>query len=276
MLGSNPLHCSRSLLLQCMSGPTRLSPLARYFLSVSCPIAFSLILLVPAAAPASPQTAAPASRKTLSQVVDDYTAAVGGKAALDAISSLQITGRPPGAGPLSRTRLILDWKAPSKALETSKSTLTTSQTGYDGKQGWYLPQHGRSHHLTQEKVDLLLLTCNPLRFVHLQEIYPAAALEGQAELDGRAVDVVVAKTWEGERRLSFDSQTHLLLQLEDRLKSGGKPRLTRFSNYKDFGEVKIPAEIEQDPPYGTQPNGIHIEKVHFNVKFKDIQFENPR
>ncbi len=177
---------------------------------------------------------------------------------------------------MSRTSLTLYWKAPGKAMEISKSTFTASQSGYDGKQGWYLPQHGRSHHLTQEKVDLLLLTCNPLRFVRLQELYPGATLEGETKLDGQAVYVVLAHTWEGERRLFFDSQTHLLVRLEDRLKSGDKPRLTRFSNYKDFGDIKMPTEIEQDPPYGTEPNGVHIEKVHFNVKLKDIQFENPR
>lgn len=225
-------------------------------------------------AAASAQTTA--TSKTLGQVIDSYTAAVGGKAALDRISSWQITGNPPDSGLMNRTTLISYWKAPNKVLQISKSTFATSQTGYDGKQGWYLPQHGKSHHLTQEKVDLLLLTCNPLRFVRLQEIYPGATIEGETKLDGQPVDVVLAHTWEGERRLFFDSQTHFLLRLEDRLKSSDKPRLTRFSNYKDFGDIKMPTQIEQDPPYGTQPNGIHIEKVHFNVQLKDIQFENPR
>ncbi len=233
--------------------------------------AFFLIL-----ASASAQTSTTAATKTLDQVLDAYTAAVGGKAALDGISSLQITGKPPGSGLLSHTSISSYWKAPGKALEISKSTFATIQSGFDGKQGWYIPQHGRSHHLRQEKVDLLLLTSNPLRFAHLREIYPGATLEGESKLDGQPVDVVLAHTWEGERRFFFDSQTHFLLRLEDRLKSGDKPRLTRFSNYKDFGDVKIPTEIEQDPPYGTEPNGIHIEKVHFNVKLKDIQFENPR
>lgn len=227
-------------------------------------------------ATASAQTTPTASSTTLGQVIDGYTTAVGGKAALDGFSSWQITGKPPGAGLMSRTSLVCYWKAPSKALETSKSTFAMIQSGYDGKQGWYLPQHGKSHHLTQEKVDLLLLTCNPLRFVHLQETYPGATLEGEMKLDGQPVEVVLAHTWEGERRFFFDSQTHFLVRLEDRLKSGDKARLTRFSNYKEFGTILMPTEIEQDPPYGTEPNGIHIEKVHFNVKLKDIQFENPR
>src|SRR5208283_3748243 len=184
--------------------------------------------------------------------------------------------KPLDAGLMNRTTLILYWKAPSKALEISKSTFATSQTGYDGKQGWNLLQHGRSHRLTQEKADLLLLMCNPLRFVHLKEIYPGATLEGETKLDGQPVDVILAHTWEGERRLFFDSQSHFLLRLEDRLKSSEKPRLTRFSNYQDFGDIKLPREIAQDPPYGTQPNGVHIDKVHFNVKLKDIQFETPR
>jgi hypothetical protein len=238
------------------------------------PLCLALLSLILAAA--SAQTTTPASSKTLGQVIENYTAAVGGKAALDGISSWQISGKPPDSGLLTRTSLISYWKAPGKALEVSKSTFAVIQTGYDGKQGWYLPQHGKSHHLTQEKVDLLLLTCNPLRFVHLQELYPGATLEGETNLDGQPVDVVLAHTWEGERRFFFDSQTHFLLRLEDRLKSGTKPRLTRFSGYKEFGGIKMPTEIEQDPPYGTQPNGIHIEKVHFNVKLKDIQFENPR
>ncbi len=152
------------------SGPNRPSRLALFFLILAA---------------ASAQTTTTPSSKTLSQVIDGYTAAVGGKAALDGISSWQITGKPPGSGPMGRTSLVLYWKAPSKALQLSKSTFATVETGYDGKQGWYLPQHGRSHHMTQEKVDLLLLTCNPLRFVHLQQIYPGATLEGEAKLDGQ-------------------------------------------------------------------------------------------
>ena len=235
---------------------------------------FALFFLILGAALA--QNTTTPSPKTLGQVIESYTAAVGGKAALDGISSWEIRGKPLGAGLMNHTTLVLYWKAPGKALEVSKSTFALSQTGYDGKQGWNLLQHGRSHRLPQDRIDLLLLTCNPLRFVHLQEIYPGATLEGETKLDGQPVDVVLAHTWEGERRMLFDSQTHFLLRLEDRLKSSDKPRLTRFSNYKDFGDIKLPTEIAQDPPYGTQQDGIQIEKVHFNVKLKDIQFENPR
>jgi hypothetical protein len=234
-----------------------------------------LALLVALTA-ASAQTPIVASPKTLEQVIDNYAAAVGGKAKLDAITSWEITGKTLDSGKVNRVSVLSYWEAPAKSLQISKSTFSTSRTGYNGKQGWYLLQHGKSHRLSQEKLDLLLLTCNPLRFVRLKEVYPGATLEGESKLDGQPVDVVLTKTWEGERRLFFDSQSHFLIRLEDRLKSSDKPRLTRFSNYRDFGDVKLPAEIAQDSPYGPEPVGVRIEKVHFNVTLKDIQFENPR
>jgi hypothetical protein len=242
-----------------------------------CPPAARLVvsMLLFATSAGVAQTPA-ASSKTLDQVINSYTDAVGGKAALDGIASWEIIGKPLDASLMNRTTMQLYWKAPGKAIAISKSTFAVSQAGYDGRQGWSLLQHGKSHHLSQEKLDLLLLTCNPLRFVRLKAIYPGATLDGEAKLDGRPVDVVLTPTWEGERRLYFDSGSHLLIRLEDRLKSSEKPRLTRFSDYRSFGDIKLPAEIAQDPPYGTQPNGVRIEKVHFNVKLKDIQFENPR
>lgn len=234
------------------------------------------LAMVVALSGAIAQTPVAKSSKTLDQVLDGYTAAVGGKAALDGISSWEINGKTLDSSKLNRITVISLWKAPNKALQTSKSTFSSSQTGYDGKQGWYLLQHGRSHRLSQEKLDLLMLTCNPLRFVRLKEIYPGATLEGESTLDGQTVDVVLTHTWEGDRRLFFDAQSHFLIRLEDRLKSSDKPRLTRLSNYRDFGDVKLPVEIAQDSPYGPEPVGIRIDKVHFNVNLKDIQFENPR
>ncbi len=233
----------------------------------------ALILALTAAAA---QTPTAASSKTLDQVIDSYTAAVGGKPALDDITSWEVIGRTLDSSKLNRVTVLSYWKPPTKSLQISKSTFSTSEAGYNGKQGWYLLQHGKSHRLSQEKLDLLLLTSNPLRFVHLKEIYPAATLEGESKLDGQPVDVVFTRTWEGERRLFFDAQSHLLIRLEDRLKSSDKPRLTRFSKYQSFGDIKLPSEISQDSPYGPEPTGVRIDKVHFNVTLKDIQFENPR
>src|SRR5271154_4691625 len=58
---------------------------------------FAMFFLVLTAASAENTTTSPS--KTLRQVIDGYTAAVGGKAALDAISNWQITGKPLDAGP---------------------------------------------------------------------------------------------------------------------------------------------------------------------------------
>jgi hypothetical protein len=158
----------------------------------------------------------------------------------------------------------------------NKGALSVSELAFDGQAGWLLMQHGRSHRMGADKLDQLNMVCNPLRFVHLGEIYPGSQVEGPGKVNGRAVIVVLATPNWGERRFSFDAESHLLLQIEDHFKSGDKPRFFRFGQYEETEGVRLPREIQIESPADPAAIGVRIEKVRLNVPIKDVSFENPR
>lgn len=222
-------------------------------------------------------TASPTASQPLDPVIEAYHQAVGGKA-LDAVSSWELLAHPLDQKLLSvsHTRITLYWKAPNKVRRVNKSTASLSELAFDGQAGWLLMQHGKSHRLGADKLDQLNIVCNPLRFVHLAEIYPGSIVEGPGKVNGREVTVVLATPNWGERRFSFDAESHLLLQIEDRFKSGDKPRFTRFGEYEETEGVRLPREIQIESPDDPGAMGVRIEKVRLNVPIKDVSFENPR
>jgi len=237
------------------------------------PLMLWLLLARSAAPQAPPNPALPA----LGQVIDAYHQAVGG-AALDAVSSWELLAQPfdQKLMSLSHTRITLYWKAPDKVRRVNKGAVSVSELAFDGRAGWILMQHGKSHRIGADKLDQLNIVCNPLRFVHLESIYSGSIVEGPGKVNGREVIVVLATPNWGERRFSFDAGSHLLLQIEDRFKSGDKPRFTRFGQYEETGGVRLPREIQIESPDDPGAMGVRIEKVRLNVPIKDVSFENPR
>lgn len=234
------------------------------------------LLLAASVFPASQAPPAPTG-PALDQVIDAYHQAVGGKA-LDAVSSWELLAYPLNQKPVSpiHTRITLYWKAPNKVRRVNKSAFSVSELAFDGQAGWLLMQHGKPHRMSADKLDQLNIVCNPLRFVHLAGIYPGSIVEGPGKVNGHEVMVVLATPSWGERRFSFDAESHLLLQIEDRFKSGDKPRFTRFGQYEETGGVRLPREIQIESPDDPDVLGVRIEKVRLNVPIKDVSFENPR
>jgi hypothetical protein len=242
-------------------------------------VALNLMLCFLLAAPGYPAPQAPPkpASPALDQVIDAYHQAVGGKA-LDAVSSWELLAHPldQKLTSLSHIRITLYWKAPNKVHRVNKGAFSVSELAFDGQAGWILMQHGKSHRINADKLDQLNTVCNPVRFVHLADIYPGSVVEGPGNVNGREVMVVLATLNWGERRFSFDAESHLLLQFEDRFKSGDKPRFTRFGEYEETGGVRLPREIQIESLEEPGVLGVRIEKVRLNVPIKDVSFENPR
>jgi hypothetical protein len=72
-----------------------------------------------------------------------------------------------------------------------------------------------------------------------------ADLVGVRSFKGRSFDVVRVKPWGGTaRELWFDRRTHLLARQVDR--SGGKPAVLAFSDYRKVGPVRIAFRVTDE------------------------------
>lgn len=226
-------------------------------------------------AQAQPAAAAP---RPAEQVIKAYIDAVGGQSALDSVKSWEITAHLLNTKHFSpdKTKLELYWKAPEKARMVKKAIGSVENQGFDGQKAWILMQHGHGHNLSTDKADILQIVCNPLRFTRLLVIYPGVTVEGKAKVDDRDVTVLLVNVQWGDRRFSFDNQSHYLVQLEDHFKSGDPPRFTRFRDYRSVDNLRIPYVVEQNWMDQFEGGGIRIDKVNLNAPIRDITFENPR
>lgn len=227
---------------------------------------------------ACPQTPPAAPLPTVGQVVKSYVDSVGGQEALDAVKTWEMTGHLLEAKRFDpdKTKVELFWKAPEKSLLVLKSLNSRVVQGYDGGKAWILKQHGHGHNLSTERFDILLILANPLRFTRLPTIYPGASVEGKATLDGRGVTVLLVNVQWGDRRFSFDDETHYLVQIEDHFKAGDPPRFTRLRDYRKVENLRIPHIVQQDWMSQLEGGGVVIDKVKMNAPIRDIAFENPR
>jgi hypothetical protein len=235
-------------------------------------IALSLVLAqAPTASP--PQTLPP-----VSEVLKAYIEAVGGQSTLDAVKSWEMTGRLLNARRVDpdKTKAQIFWKAPDKSRIVLKSLTSVENQGFDGQKPWVLMQHGHGHKLSNDKLDILQIVCNPLRFTRMLTIYPGVTTESKVTLDGHTFTILLANVSWGDRRFSFDDESHFLVQIEDHFKSGDPPRFTRFREYKSVESLRIPHVIEQNWMDQLEGGGIRIEKVKLNAPIRDMSFESPR
>lgn len=230
------------------------------------------------APPAGQASAASRPLTPAEQLVKAYIDAVGGQSVLDSVKSWELTGHPLDTKRFNpdKTKLVLFWKAPEKARATIKTLNSDVAEGFDGQRAWILRQHGHGHKLSMEKQDILQIICNPLRFTRLPVIYPGVAMEGKGKVEGRDVTVLLSNVQWGDRRFSFDDETHYLVQIEDHFKSGDPPRFTRLRDYQGVEGLRIPHVIEQNWMDQLEGGGVRIVKVKLNVPIRDVTFENPR
>lgn len=226
----------------------------------------------------TPAASPPGELPPVDHVIKAYIDAVGGQSTLDSIKSWQMSGRLLDVHRLDpdKTKVDIFWKAPDKSRLVLKSLNSVEGQGYDGQKAWLLMQHGHGHKLSNEKLEILQLVCDPLRFTRMFAIYPGVTVEGKGNIDGRSVTVLLVNVSWGDRRFSFDDENHYLIQIEDHFKSGDPPRFTRFRDYKNVENIRIPHVVEQNWMDQLPGGGIRIEKVKLNEPIRDVTFESPR
>jgi hypothetical protein len=156
-------------------------------------------------------------RITLTELLDSYEKAVGGKEAVEKIRTVVAhEERRAEANPG-------DWRVGScveyfKFPNKRKSVLTIRSgsknvTAYDGETAWYDSPSGGIEQGSPEENALAAQELNLLNLLHMREAFPQMTLIGSSKVEGRDV-YVVDVSLEGmalHRSLFFDAETRLLI-----------------------------------------------------------------
>jgi hypothetical protein len=218
----------------------------------------------------------PDTKPTADQIVTNYVAAVGGADKMAKITSRHITAS--RVEPDGKAEPEDIWQQGAKLrIETTyadKDKTTAITSGYNGTDAWTVST-GQPLHLSPEDLERLKVTSQLLYGPDLRSIYTKLEYRMTDEIDGRPVYLVSATLPNGQvDRLGFDVATGLLVRRMSIARTALGPFVWQwdFSDYRDFGGVKIPTTIKQAQP------GVRftrkVTKVKINAPITDASIFN--
>jgi len=225
--------------------------------------------------------------QTADDVIEKYLAAIGGRAALEKITSRSTTGTitvslPPG--PVSGTIEILN-QQPNKVRSVMKLDLTSLGAGqlireqrFDGTTGYVLDSMQGNREITGNQLDNLKNAVFPTPLLTYKERGATAELAGKEKVNGRDAYVVVVKPKTGPLvRHFFDAETYLPARIVVKLdvpEAGGELEQTSdLSDYRVVDGIKIPFAVRVSS--AVQSFTIDVTKVEHNVKIDAASFSKP-
>jgi hypothetical protein len=201
---------------------------------------FCLPLFATAALGASP-VSAQMLFPTADQVLSRHEAAVGGRAALDAHTSIRTTGVIIIAGSNIRGTVETFRAKPDKYMEKmTLSDVGEMQKGYDGTTAWVVEMSEPGLLTDADAESMKRLADWHHEFLVSQAIHGARV--DTAEFDGQPAWQLTYASGIGEEiRSYFNRETGLRIGEESVLGVGES--MTTFGDYKDFGGVRLPTRI---------------------------------
>jgi len=212
--------------------------------------------------------AAETAPRPVERILADYVKAVGGETAVERLTSRE-TFADVHRGP----NVTLYWQKPNKVLAVTKK----ERTGYDGSSGWTLSKKRKVKKLPRSAELPLELDANPLRYVHIKDIYSELNPAPAEELDGEKMEVILAPNTIAVTKLYFDLATHLLRRVDEQGETSAYFKNTvDYLDYEEVDGVRLPFHIVHTT---NEPGGhgedLRIKKIAHNVPLQPEIFSKP-
>jgi zinc protease len=210
-------------------------------------------------------------------ILDRYVKALGGKEALENVTSQVGTGtfEAPEAGLSGPTEQYS--KAPNRFFQKLTITgLGVVQQGYDGKVGWSQDPVTGLRELQGAELAQTLRLSDIHRDIKLKQLYQTLRAAGKEKVgDSDAYVIEAVPPAAKPEKLYFDVSTGLLVRQDVVTISpqGEVPAQTYFEDYRDVGGVKIPFTVRQVA--GSITFITKLTEVKVNVPVDDSKFAKP-
>lgn len=230
-------------------------------------------IAVQAQAPAKADEATP----TIDQILDKYVAAIGGKAALEKITS-RVTS---GTMDIPVANISGSFKTQAKAPNLSSLSADLPgfgllTQGFDGSVAWENnPIQGLRERTGAELADTKL-DAEFYRDLKLKQLYPKMEFSGKEKVGDRVAYLIVATPAEGStEKFYFDAESGLLIRQDSERESpeGKVPVQVFVEDYRDVDGVKIPFRIRQVLPQFEMM--LKISEVKHNGPIDEAAFKKP-
>lgn len=219
-------------------------------------------------------TAAP----SVDQILDRYVQAVGGKEALEKVTSRALKGTLENSDDGTTSPAQVFTKAPNKYLAiVSLGDAGEMLEGWNGQAGWGKDPDSGLHDADKAEQAAARRDYDFYRETRLKDLFPKMALSGKTKVDDRDAYIVEATSPEGAtEKLYFDVESGLLVRRDfERVNIDDGIVLWEvdYDDYKDVEGLKLPSTIRRKTPDYTLT--YRFTEIKQNVPVDDAKFNKP-
>lgn len=226
---------------------------------------------------AKEQPSEAANLPSVDQILNKYVTALGGKEAIQKITSRVAKGTLELDQMAGEARTEIYQKAPNKIYTNTESdSWGAYKRGYDGTKGWQdTPQTGLED-LTGGQLAGIMRSADFYGDINLKELYPKMTVKGKESVDGHDAYVIDAVAKDGSPETwYFDAETGLKVR---NISQGEGPNGpvevdTELGDYREVDGIKYPFMIHQS--LGEISYTIRLTDVKQNVPIDDAKFAKP-
>ena len=211
---------------------------------------------------------------SVDSVLDRYVSALGGRTALEKITSMVFTG----------ALNVSSLKTPGKTTEYFKYPdhfafvaeipgRGTVRTIYDGKTAWNVDPKGVVNEISGPELSDMSRRSDIHWDLKLKEFYPGLKVIGREKVNGKyawALESTV-DTW--TFRLYFDTESGLLLRFDTDTHEAKGTSSVLIGDYRQVGNVRFAFAASITTPKGGTSR--QLTEVKFNVSIDDSVFAKP-
>lgn len=224
------------------------------------------------------QAAKPAeAMPTVDQIIDKYVAALGGKAAIEKITSTASKGTFEIAAFGASGSAEIWTKAPNKtAIRLDIPGFGIVQEGFNGTVAWAQEPQSGLREKTGSELASTKLDADFYKPLRLKQLYPKITVKGKEKLGDKDAYVLEATPAEGSvETWYFDAASGLLARIDaERESPQGKAAVQNYlEDYRDVDGVKEPFTNRIVSPAFTII--IKLDEVKHNVAIDDTKFNKP-
>jgi outer membrane lipoprotein-sorting protein len=237
-------------------------------------------LLVVACIAAAENLAEAAQEPTVDSILAKHVESVGGKAALEKITSRVIKGKVENALLPSGIEWTFFAKSPSKQLVVMEIPgLGTSQDGFDGETAWSRNMAG-VRVKTGEELAKVKRDSTFRRELNYKTLFPNLTYKGTQTIGNDEANVLESvPSADSKERFFFSKKSGLLVRQESEFKSGQGRVVSNaeLSDYRDVDGIKQAYLIKGAVSAGGQEMEftLRVSEIQHNVKIEDTRFGKP-
>jgi len=227
-------------------------------------------------APQPESSPTPTEQAAIDQILQRYEQALGGKEAIEGITSERMKGTFQIGGMVGK---IEGWtKEPNKTLVAIEfPRIGILKKGFDGEARWVQTPAGTFENSNPQEIAELDRDAEVYSPGKIKALFESMKLDNKARLNGREMYVIEGKPNRGPaEKLFFDVENGLLVRWDMARRQEGRGTVfvrVHLEDYKDVGNLKAPFKIRF--AFESFTFLVQVDELEYNIPIDDAIFKKP-